>query len=127
MVYAKTEEQCYKNLIDSLNRLEEHHLCLNKEKFEFLKAKVQYLRYIIPQGRISKDLTKVSAISKALSPTCQYDVKIFSGMVIYCSNFIPNTSTLTYLLRSTAKIQLALLVLGMKGGILKAEKRNRKR
>lgn len=99
IVHAKTKEQCYKNLIGCLNRLKEYDLHLNKDKCEFFKTKVQYLGYVIEQGKISKDPAKVTAITNAPRPTNQDDVKRFLGIVTYYSKFIPNTSTLTYPLR----------------------------
>ena len=99
IVHGKNYDECYKNLIALLKRLQEKNLHINLSKCHFFKDKIAYLGYIIQGRNVYKDPRKISDLLQTVRPQNRRDVMQFLGLVTYYSRFVPNASTLTAPLR----------------------------
>ena len=88
----------------TLQRLREKNLTINKDKCEFLKDELIYMGHKLSSVGISADQTKIKAVQSLQPPKSITELRSFLGMVTYCSKFIPNFATLTSPLRELLKV-----------------------
>ena len=109
IIYTDTWEQHLLQLEKVLASLAEASLVLNLKKCEFVKAHVQYLGYIVGQGKVFPPLSKVEAIAKIPRPAQKRDLQRFLGMIGYYRRFVTNfsdvTAPLTELLKKGKKFE----------------------
>ena len=75
-------------------RLHQAGLVVNLSKCEFVKARVQYLGYLVGHGCVTPPEAKVEAIRRFPAPSCRKGLQRFLGMVGYYRRFVPHYSTL---------------------------------
>ena len=95
IVFSDTWEDHLVHLEKVLVRLSEASLVLNLKKCEFVKAHVQYLGYIVGQGKVCPPLSKVEAIAKVPRPENRRGLQRFLGMIGYYRRFVTNFSDVT--------------------------------
>ena len=109
IVFSDTWEDHLVHLEKVLVRLSEASLVLNLKKCEFVKAHVQYLGYIVGQGKVCPPLSKVEAIAKVPRPENRRGLQRFLGMIGYYRRFVTNfsdvTAPLTELLKKGRRFQ----------------------
>ena len=67
-VTGKTQDEDVKNLLLVCERLTERGLCLNKNKCEFMKEKIEVLGFVITKDGLHKTKSKVKAMYEAPCP-----------------------------------------------------------
>ena len=75
-----------------LQRLQEHGLCLKKEKCVFERSSVDYLGVIVGNGKVRMDPSKVSAVGEWKVPSNKKGVQEFLGFVNFYRRFIKDFS-----------------------------------
>ena len=81
------------NLLESLfQRLEKAKLKLKPSKCFFGQEAVEYLGYVVSEGKITSNPQKIEAIKNFEIPKTQKSLQRFLGMCQFYSRFIPNFS-----------------------------------
>ena len=71
-----------------LNVASENGLIVNWKKCDFLKTKIEYLGYIVEDGRIFPSEKKIEAVRKFPKPTNLRQIQGFLGLTGYFRKFI---------------------------------------
>ncbi|GBN06706.1 Retrovirus-related Pol polyprotein from transposon opus [Araneus ventricosus] len=79
-----------KRLSSVLQTASEYGLELNLKKCNFLKSKIEFLGYIIENGKISPSLDKTVAVQNFPEPKSVKQVQGFLGLTGYFRKFIQN-------------------------------------
>ena len=103
LIYATTPELLKKYTKRVLLKLHKHDLFLKAKKCEFNKTKMEYLRLVVEEGRISTDPIKVRGFADWPIPTCVKDVQSFLGFGNFYRKFIPVFLTLATPLNALLK------------------------
>ena len=69
LVYGENQETHDQRVLRVLERLKEGGVTLNKQKSEFSKSSVEFLRHIVSAQKIQADSVKISAIVNMSPPT----------------------------------------------------------
>jgi hypothetical protein len=77
-----------------LKKLSEYGLRLRKDKREYMRSTVEYLRHLIHALGIHPLPSKVDAVMNAPAPTNVQQLRAFLGLVNYYSKFVANLSTI---------------------------------
>ena len=77
-----------------LERYEERHITLNKEKQEIGLKEISFHGHVITKDGVKIDDKKVKAINDMQPPTDVSGVKRLCGMVQYMAKFLPDLSTI---------------------------------
>ena len=72
--------------------MQEHGLCLKKEKCVFERSSVDYLGVIVGNGKVQMDPTKVAAVAEWKVPVNKKGVQEFLGFVNFYRCFIRDFS-----------------------------------
>ncbi|GBM25789.1 Retrovirus-related Pol polyprotein from transposon 17.6 [Araneus ventricosus] len=81
-----------------LQTASEYGLELNLKKCNFLKSKIEFLGYIIENGKISPYLDKTVAVQNFPEPKSVKEVQSFLGLTGYFRKFIQNSALVDKLL-----------------------------
>lgn len=92
LIGGETFEECMKNLIQVLERLNEFNVKIKLEKCNFFKRSVSYLGHEISGDGIRPNKQKVEAIANAPHPQNVSQVKSYLGLINYYGRFLPNLS-----------------------------------
>lgn len=82
IVFAKTQEEHDRRLMNVLQRLREKNITLNKSKCEFNKNSVNFFGYHISAEGVSADPKKIDAIKSATAPQNAGELRVFSDWPI---------------------------------------------
>lgn len=85
------------------------NLKLNLGKYKFTKSLVRVLGYIVGDGSIWPDPSKVSAIKKLQAPNLVKEIRLFLGMVNFYRRFIKDCSTISKPLSRLTKKDVPLV------------------
>ena len=99
LVYGKDQEEHDARLRESLCRLREARVTLNREKCIFSATSVKFLGQVLSAAGVTPDPDKIIAIGKMKEPENVTDVRRFLGMANQLSKFTSNLSELTKPLR----------------------------
>ena len=88
MVYNYTLKEHISHLTQVLETLKKHQLLENIKKCEFSQQTLVYLGYVIGEGELKIDPTKMEAILKLSIPTNVYVVRSFIRETQYLRKFI---------------------------------------
>ena len=103
LIYATTLELLEKYTKRVLQKLRDHDLFLKAKKCKFNKTKMEYLRLVVEEGKISTDPVKVKGFVDWPILTCVKDVQSFLGFGNFYRKFIPGFSTLATPLNALLK------------------------
>ena len=103
LVWGTTKEEHNQRLKAVLQRCNDIHMTLNREKCRFGSSKVVYLGHIISTERISPDLDKVKAINQMPPPEDKKGVERLLGFLNFVAKFIPDLSSITQPIRELLK------------------------
>ena len=104
LVYGKDQQDHDINLAQTLKRVSENNLTLNKAKCVFNKQRLEYNGNVYSAKGVSPDPKKISAIKDFPSPTNASEVRSLLGMATYCSRFIENFASISASLRDLTKM-----------------------
>ena len=95
LVFSESEAQHQVHLRQVLERLREHRLVAKPKKCVFGQHRVEFLGYVIEDGKLSMLESKVQAIQDWPVPfTCIKDIRSFLGSASYYRRFIPNFASI---------------------------------
>ena len=100
LIHGTTREEHDQRVDEVMERIKRSGLTLNN-KCEFSKTSTKFLGFIIDEGGIHADPSKVAAISKFPAPQNVTELQRFLGMVNQMGRFAPNLTSLTSPLRVT--------------------------
>ena len=92
LIAAKTKEELKERTLRVLKKLKEHDLYLKPEKCEFYQDRVEYLSFIISEGKIEMDPKKIAGIADWPIPTTLKQLRSFLGFGNYYRRFIKGFS-----------------------------------
>ena len=103
VVWGSTLEEHNTRLVETLNRIRMSGLKLNRKKCIFAAEEVTFLGHVISAGGIRPDPRKTKAIRNMPIPATKIELHRFLGMINYLGKFIPDLSSITAPLRTSAK------------------------
>jgi hypothetical protein len=92
LIFSRRWEDHIKHVKTVFELLKKEKLYIKMSKCEFGKTSLVYLGYIVGNGQLKIDLTKVEVIVKWPKPTTATEVRSFLGAVQYWRKFIANFS-----------------------------------
>jgi hypothetical protein len=75
-----------------IDRMHEHKLYLQLEKYKFEKTKIEYLGIIISHNKVEMDPVKIAGVADWPMPSNKKEVQSFIGFVNFYRRFIPGFS-----------------------------------
>lgn len=90
LIASKTEDEHVTHLRQVFARLEEHGICISKEKCEFGKLSIDFLGHNISKDGILPIAEKCETIRRFPLPSDQKALRRYLGMVNFYSQFIHN-------------------------------------
>ncbi|KAK3731996.1 hypothetical protein QZH41_005497 [Actinostola sp. cb2023] len=103
IVFGKTQEEHDRSLEQTLQRLQDSGLTLNKEKCVFSVSELVFFGFKVSAAGLSPDQKKIDAVKEARAPTNAAEVRSFLGLVNYCARFIPEFATMSEPLRQLTR------------------------
>ena len=99
LVFGSDEEDHYRALSATFQRLCDSGLTLKRSKCEFGKRSIKFFGLVFSDQGISPDPEKVEALQHLSPPTNQAELRSFLGMANYSAQFIYNYATISAPLR----------------------------
>lgn len=93
LVYGSTLQDCYKNVKNVFNKLEQFNVKVNKNKCKFFHTSVEFLGHLIDVNGIHPTQEKILAIKSAPLPRNLTELKSYLGLLNYYIKFIPMLSS----------------------------------
>ncbi|XP_071944659.1 uncharacterized protein [Antedon mediterranea] len=90
VIFSPDWESHIHHLRDIFQTLKQANLTVKPAKCSFAHSKVHYLGYVVGEGMIRPQKTKVEAVVQWEKPKTKKDVKSFLGLTGYYRKFIPN-------------------------------------
>ncbi|KAK3700539.1 hypothetical protein QZH41_000759 [Actinostola sp. cb2023] len=103
IVFGKTQEEHDRSLEQTLQRLQDSGLTLNKEKCVFSVSELVFFGFKVSAAGLSPDQKKIDAVKEARAPTNAAEVRSFLALVNYCARFIPEFATMSEPLRQLTR------------------------
>lgn len=103
MPHGETREECRRNTICVLTKLNKHGLCLNAEKCVFEEMKVEYLGMIVQHNELRMDPTKVEGLANWPQPKTVKQVRSFLGFGNFYQKFICHYSNIASLMNALTR------------------------
>ena len=103
IVFRKSDDEHDNGLNKVLKCLAENNITLNIKKCEFDKESIEYYGYVFSKDGMKPALNKIDALKNAVYSIDIMSLWSFLGLTNYLTWFIPNYSTLIYLLDTFTK------------------------
>lgn len=81
LIGGSTIQECYANLMATINRFKEYGFRIKIEKCSFFKESVKYLGHIISEEGLRPNPEKVQAIVEAPIPKDITQLKSYTGLI----------------------------------------------
>jgi len=88
LIFTRTEEEYAKTIRQVLQVLQEHKLFLRLEKCEFCKERIEYLKLVISENKVSMDPVKVAGVQEWSTPENKTNIQTFLDFVNFYRRFI---------------------------------------
>jgi len=95
LIFSKTKEDLERITKIVLKKLHDNDLYLKPAKCEFEKTRIEYLRMILEEGKVSMDPTKLKGIKDWPEPTTVKQTRSFLGFGNFYQRFIRKYSDVT--------------------------------
>ena len=93
LVFSENEEVHDKHLKNTMEKLNNAGIKLNKEKCQFRQQEIDFLGFVINKDGVKADPRKTEAILEMLYPTNVAELRRFLGMVNYLGRYLQNLSS----------------------------------
>jgi RNase H-like domain found in reverse transcriptase/Reverse transcriptase (RNA-dependent DNA polymerase)/Integrase zinc binding domain/Retroviral aspartyl protease len=103
LVYSPDEESHVSHVRLVLSRLREYKLYAKLEKCEFHVSKVEFLGFVLSNGTVAMDPSKVSSVSTWPAPSSVREIQSFLGFVNFYRRFIPGFAKIAHPITSLTK------------------------
>lgn len=103
LIPGKTREECRENTIRVLKKMEKHGLPANPKKCAFEQEKIDFLGYVIKEGKLEMDPEKVEGLRSWPTPENLKMVRQFLGFGNFYRRFIHHYSDLAVPLHNLLK------------------------
>jgi len=90
IIFSKTIEQHYKDLVVIINILLNANIKISIEKAKFFKLEATFLGYVVSHNVIKTDPEKISTILKYPIPKNIHELRSFLGLTGYYRKFVQN-------------------------------------
>jgi hypothetical protein len=100
IVFGRGTSNHDEHLDQTLKRLSDANVTLNKQKCEFRKSEISVVGHIVGKDGVKADPEKVRVIQELPEPTNITELRSFLGMVNQLGKFLPDLSAITEPLRS---------------------------
>lgn len=107
LIHGPTKEIHDQRLHKVLKRCQEINIKLNKQKCKIGLTEIKYLGHKFTKDGIYPDDSHVIAVKNMPRPNNIKDLERFLGLITYVSNFVPNVSEKTSILRELLKKDIA--------------------
>ena len=94
-IFSRMWEEHLEHLEEVFKQLKYADLKIKHSKYEFFKAKVHYLSYLVGVGQVQPLPDKLEAIKKLLAPTNVDELHQFLSITGLCRKFIPFYADIT--------------------------------
>jgi hypothetical protein len=103
LIFSQTWEEQLHHIRQVFQTPRQHMLCANLEKCTFGMTQVQYLGYIIDEGGVQVDPTKIPVIRDWPAPTTLTELRSFLGLANFYHRFVLGFSHITWPLSQVTK------------------------
>eukprot|EP00798_Chlamydomonas_sp_ICE-L_P018032 gene18032-biopygen26983 len=93
IIFSKDDEEHEKHIRMVLQRLEDNHLFLSREKCRFFQPEVKYLGHVLSGDGIRVNATKVKAVNDWPTPKTSKEVQQFLGLSNFFRKFLQGYSS----------------------------------
>lgn len=100
IVFGRGTAQHDEHLDQTLKKLSDANVTLNKQKCEFRKTEISVVGHVVGKYGVKADPDKIRAIQDLPQPTNLTELRSFLGMVNQLGKFLPDLSAITEPLRS---------------------------
>ena len=87
LIFSQRWEEHLHHIQQVLQRLRQHKLCANLEKYTFGLTQFQYLGYIIDEQGVQVDPAKIQDFQDFSSPITLIELRNFLGLANFLANF----------------------------------------
>lgn len=94
LVFSKNPRDHERDLEEVFQRLRQYNVSLNREKCDFGMNEVEYLGFVIGEGRLKPAESKVEAMLKIPMPASKKELQSLLGTFQYYRRFIPDFARL---------------------------------
>jgi hypothetical protein len=95
LIFAETKDELTKRTLEVLQLLRENDLYLKQQKCKFCVTKIDFLGFIIEDGKMTMDPVKLAGIADWPAPTTLQQLQSFLGFGNFYRKFIHHYSDLT--------------------------------
>ena len=88
LIYSKSEEEHHTHLRRILKKLQENSLVARLSKCRFFLHSVEFLGFVVSNGTITVEQSKIKAITQLKTPSNVTDIRSFLGMTGFYRKFI---------------------------------------
>ena len=90
MIYSDTFYEHVQHVKTVLQRLSDAGITMNLKKSKFAENKVNFLGFIVGDGKVFPDSSKVEAINDFPRPENKKKIRSFLGLLLFYRRFVPN-------------------------------------
>ena len=94
LVFSDSPEEHLKHLRDVLQKLQDTHFYAKRKKCRFFQAELKYLGFIVGNGQLRPDPSKIQSVVDWPVPTTKDEVRSFLGLTNYFRRFVQGYSGL---------------------------------
>lgn len=94
VIFSNTWTEHFQHLKQTLEKIQRAGLTLNMEKCSWAQREACYLGYLLGNGQLKPQVSKVEAIHRSPQPRTKNEVRSFSGLVGWYRRFIPEFASI---------------------------------